>query len=343
MLVKAVAVAPRVRLLLLVAVCNVLVVEGLPFPGAVSSPWVRHVCARVCVGVAIGEVAGDTKRKGEGCHECCFRPSERTFRRVARHADATHTSILCPSPVLGRARRPVSCGVPEMEVLLASPCLPSIRSRSRRRRQRCPACASLNAAPVTTGLKEWASVVASLAHGETSVLLRKGGIAEKGFKLQSRCFAFYPTAFHDAAAFLQPGAAAAFGSEPGVKPGDDADFRLLGECTAAWQTDDGPGALAALAAFHPWNDALLATRLNWRPADKLTIVEVRAWVLPQTYRLGGSPDHGGCKSWLDLPAGGLSAGHCRPALDDAAWERRQRAVRAALAGVSNVTPLELPR
>jgi hypothetical protein len=194
---------------------------------------------------------------------------------------------------------------------------------------RCRACASarssLDAAPVSVALKEWGSVVASLAHGDASILLRKGGIAEKGFKLQSRCFAFYPTAFHDAAAFLQAGAAAAFGSAPGVTPGQDAELSVLGECTAAWQTDDGPGALAALTAFHPWTDALLATRLNWRPADKLTIVEVRAWVLPQPHHLGGSPDHGGCKSWLGLPAGRLSAGECRPALDDAAWERRQRA------------------
>lgn len=193
---------------------------------------------------------------------------------------------------------------------------------------------------VTTGLKEWASVVASLANGDTCILLRKGGIAEKGFKLKSRSWAFYPTAFHDAAAFLQPGAAAAFGAAPGATPGQDADLAVLGECTAAWQTDDGPGALAALAGFHPWSEALLTTRLNWRPADKLTVLEVRAWVLPQPHRLGGSPDHGGCKSWLEMPP--LAASGCRPALDEAAWERHQRAVRVALATVSNVTPLELP-
>lgn len=221
----------------------------------------------------------------------------------------------------------------------------------RRTRRRFTPCAVLHdtmAQPqqqraVTTGLKEWASVVSSVEAGESSVLLRKGGIAEKGFKVQSRVFAFYPSGFHDAARFLTAAAVVAHGNSVGTTPGENALLTVLGECTAAWQTDDGPGALAALAAFHPWNSELLTTRLNWRPLDKLTIVEVRAYRLPAPYVLAGSPDHGGCKSWVEVePVGALDLQSAVPVMDDAAWALRQRDVRAALARVGNVTPIDVP-
>jgi len=87
-------------------------------------------------------------------------------------------------------------------------------------RTRCSSAARPSDLACSHALKEWASVCASLEAGETrcahtrcpqslsvdsghttpSVLLRKGGIAEKGFKLHARRFAFYGTAFHDAAA-----------------------------------------------------------------------------------------------------------------------------------------------
>src|SRR3984957_17825423 len=47
--------------------------------------------------------------------------------------------------------------------------------------------------------KEWAIVCASIERGETSLILRKGGIAEgsKGFQFKHRRFFLFPTYFHE--------------------------------------------------------------------------------------------------------------------------------------------------
>ena len=150
----------------------------------------------------------------------------------------------------------------------------------------------------SAALKEWASVCSSLAAGQTTVLLRKGGIAEKGFKVQARRFALYPSAFHTAAQLLQP-RSQPHAAAPGATPGEDAQLALLAECTAAWQTDD-PAVLAALSAFHPWSDGLLETRFQWKPSQPVTVMELRALRLPAPVLLRGAPEHGGCRSWIAL-------------------------------------------
>ena len=57
-------------------------------------------------------------------------------------------------------------------------------ARRTRRTGRAQPRASLGAAPPdwssASVLKEWASVCSSIAAGQTTILLRKGGIAEKG-------------------------------------------------------------------------------------------------------------------------------------------------------------------
>src|SRR6478752_1960017 len=47
--------------------------------------------------------------------------------------------------------------------------------------------------------KEWAIVCASIERGETSLIFRKGGIAEgrKGFQFKHRRFFLFPTYFHE--------------------------------------------------------------------------------------------------------------------------------------------------
>src|SRR3981189_1820899 len=49
------------------------------------------------------------------------------------------------------------------------------------------------------GFKEWAIVADSVARGETSLLIRKGGIAEgrEGFRFKHDRFFLFPTYFHE--------------------------------------------------------------------------------------------------------------------------------------------------
>ncbi len=163
--------------------------------------------------------------------------------------------------------------------------------------------------------------------------------------MSSRRFALYPTAFHGAAALLQP-RAACFADAAGVTPGADAPLALAAECTGCWETDD-PSVVAALSAFHPWTEGLLETRFKWRPSQPVTVLELRVYRLPREgHLLKGAPEHGGCTSWIQLDAADaqrhVSAAGAVPALGGAEWAARQAGVRAALGALANVTPLPLP-
>ena len=50
-----------------------------------------------------------------------------------------------------------------------------------------------------TALKEWALVCARLLDGRQAIMLRKGGIDEKGFWVDADEFLLYPTYFHQMA------------------------------------------------------------------------------------------------------------------------------------------------
>lgn len=119
--------------------------------------------------------------------------------------------------------------------------------------------------------------------GEQIILLRKGGIREKGFKVSHRRFALYPSSFHNSEALLQPWAAKHAGA-PASTPGDDVHLRFVAECTGLWQTDD-PAVLSRLSTFHCWGDGLLETRFKWRPTQPITVVELRAFRLPTPFLL----------------------------------------------------------
>lgn len=213
--------------------------------------------------------------------------------------------------------------------------------RPLRRRRHPPCCSAGPAqAAVPLALKEWASVCAALGAGDATLLLRKGGVAEKGFSVKAESFALLPTQFHGDAALLQP-RCARHAAAAGCAPGDDVPLSLTARVTGLWSTTDSR-VLAALAPWHCWTEGLLETRFKWRPGAPVTVLELRVAhcdvaVLP------GSPAHGGCTSWVALPGEvGAELGAGELVLSDAAFAEAQRGVRAALAGLGEVTQLPLP-
>lgn len=257
-------------------------------------------------------------------------------------------------------------------MLTAPPCGSPLRAaphpaRACHAQRRLPARASPAPAPVDDddggptpdaaslrhALREWASVVAALAAGEATVLLRKGGLADAGFRVPSRSFLLYPSSFHNQEALLE-GPARRFAAAAGVAPGDDAPIAALARITGLWSVacgggGDGARLLAALRPHHPWADGLLETRFAWRPGQAVTVLELRAWrVAGAPLVLAGSDAHRGCKSWIDVPAGALAVPGggggvvLEPALVGAALAARRAALRAALAALPGVTELPLP-
>ena len=53
-------------------------------------------------------------------------------------------------------------------------------------------------------LKEWSAAVHAMLDGRQTVLLRKGGIHEKKFTLDSPHFVFFPTVAHSHAQRVRP-------------------------------------------------------------------------------------------------------------------------------------------
>lgn len=247
--------------------------------------------------------------------------------------------------------------------------------------------------------------------GEQVILLRKGGIREKGFKVTSRRFALYPSAFHNSEALLQPWAAK-YVSAPASTPGARAAPRPTAPQppppplrrppqsspprTAAPTPKRAPQATTRRSASSPsaracgrrttrrcfpasprstaggtacsrrassgarrspspwWSCGRSASRnrscsrrassrANARRAAPLG-GEGAATHVPLRARAQGSPDHGGCSSWIATAAaeGAVPGAGAEAALSDAAFRERQAAVRAALGGLQNVEPIPLP-
>lgn len=194
-------------------------------------------------------------------------------------------------------------------------------------------------------LKEWGAVVDALAEGTQTVIFRKGGLQDgaKGFKLETRRFALFPTVYHprEVDATLATDASKPFvdAKVPDMKNGESVPISVVAEVTGAWVTRD-VSVLDALGEHHVWSRDVLRSRLAWKPETPITVLELRAKTLPPPRTHSLPPDlekYGGCKSWIDLPFSVPVAGEeATPALSDEAFEVKQKALRAALATVDHV-------
>lgn len=162
---------------------------------------------------------------------------------------------------------------------------------------------------VEVALKEWAVVCAALGDGRQSLLLRKGGIHERGpdhtFVAEHRSFALLPTYFHaqdagrvrdlvpevhaELAALTQP-----------------ADLRidLHAEVTGLWHVRELE-PLLALAGRHVLSQVCVIDRFAYRRPG-LWVMSLRTYRYDRTAVLADRPGYAGCVSWVDLdaPVGG---------------------------------------
>jgi hypothetical protein len=89
-----------------------------------------------------------------------------------------------------------------------------------------------------------------------------------------------------------------------------------------------PAALRALEAHTCWTQALFDMRLTYKPERPNYVVIVRAYQLPRAIELPYRKAYAGCRSWVPLrdPIPAAAAAGAEPALDDAAFEQRRRAI-----------------
>jgi hypothetical protein len=145
--------------------------------------------------------------------------------------------------------------------------------------------------------KEWAIVCDSIAHGETSLIFRKGGIAEgrDGFQFKHQSFFLFPTYFHGQIKRTR------LSHVRDVKPQQDAvsisvfvqvEFVTLVRDLTLFQS---------LESLHVLQASLLEERFHYDDREGLHIAFVRAYRISPVWEFPLHPSYGGCRSWVTLP------------------------------------------
>jgi hypothetical protein len=145
--------------------------------------------------------------------------------------------------------------------------------------------------------KEWAIVCASIERGETSLIFRKGGIAEgrKGFQFKHRHFFLFPTYFHE--------------QIERTRLSRDRDLTSRNECVeisvfveiefATLLQDLKP--IQALEPLHVLQPSVLEERFHYDRQEGLHVAFLHAFRISPAWELPLHPSYGGCRSWITLP------------------------------------------
>lgn len=191
---------------------------------------------------------------------------------------------------------------------------------------------SYNAPMLNIALKEWAVVCDLMLAGELMFLLRKGGIHERGgeavFELEHPRFALFPAWMHQVPNRLKPlyrDRVQRFNDEP-----EQLTLRAVGEATDIWQVHSRE-AFDRLDDMHPWSDAQIRMRFNYKPERPLYLVAVRMFQLAEPKTIANTPAYAGCRSWVPLAAAdAVDETDARPVLSDEAYAARVRRLGEAM-------------
>ncbi len=181
-------------------------------------------------------------------------------------------------------------------------------------------------------LKEWAVAVEALERGATALVVRKGGIREKAFAVEDTRFLLLPGYEHQRPELLKPEYRSIMQDIPDLTDEGPLRFSSFAEVKGAFEVSEADD-LAALDPHHMWTPEYAASRFRWRPKKPLTVLVLRAYVLPETVELAYREEYGGCKSWIEL-AEPVPVDGARPALSDEDFERLVAPAREVLGGLA---------
>ncbi|MBI4115249.1 MAG: DUF1802 family protein [Candidatus Omnitrophica bacterium] len=181
--------------------------------------------------------------------------------------------------------------------------------------------------------KEWASVVEVLGKGEQILILRKGGIHEKGkkFDVAHEEFFLFPTSEHQNPKDLKPEGAGilervlANRPEPNVLP---IQYYSVVE-DSFWISDEK--TLHSLNPFHIWSWECIKARYEWGEEKGLFGIVIRAYAYPEPLKLENLKRYGGCRSWVEFDSL-LQTSSLVPVLSDSRFMGRKKEIEKALKG-----------
>ena len=149
----------------------------------------------------------------------------------------------------------------------------------------------------SVGFKEWALVCAALGEGWQSVIIRKGGLAERrdGFAFQHREFFLFPTFFTNnwsTSVSLRRSC-----PSPGLTRLRFAYFARVEEARIMTRWAD----VQALEPLHILRESVVRERFDYDDAPGVHIAFVRVFRLEPVWRFPNAKSYGGCRSWVQLP------------------------------------------
>jgi hypothetical protein len=181
----------------------------------------------------------------------------------------------------------------------------------------------------SVAFKEWAGVCDALARGRQSIILRKGGIREEpgpgAFVPEHDAFWLYPTAVHQAQQGLRADVEGP--SMIGDLHGPTIPIGLLARVEWIGRVRD-ESILPELEPFHVLTAETVRGRFHYR-APGLWILATRIWRREPPFAIAATPEHAGCKTWVQLEQA-LSTSGLAAALDDAEWSLRMARLRSIL-------------
>jgi hypothetical protein len=150
-------------------------------------------------------------------------------------------------------------------------------------------------------LKEWAVICRALADGRQALLLRKGGIAEKGgeFEVEHRRFWLFPTYVHQQKDGIVPEAAPLLEQAEADRP-PPGIVRLthFAEAAGIYHIRELADALR-LSGLHCWSQQTVQARFEYR-GPGLYVLAVRVYRARQAFDLPDTAEYAGCRSWVEL-------------------------------------------
>lgn len=155
-----------------------------------------------------------------------------------------------------------------------------------------------------SALKEWAAAIAALLDGRQALLLRKGGIHEKRFAVpgpeqRGQRFALFPTTAHSHLDRVRPEFRDLVTATAGDSTDEQIVVRAVAEVVAVIEVTR-PERIDTLEPFHLWTtSSIRSDRLDFRPRRHLAALVVQAFPIDPV-AIPRTPEHAGCKSWIDL-------------------------------------------
>ncbi|MEM6611918.1 MAG: DUF1802 family protein [Cyanobacteria bacterium P01_C01_bin.72] len=181
---------------------------------------------------------------------------------------------------------------------------------------------------LTHALKEWAIAVDALSQGKMIMLLRKGGIRERGFQVKHSPVWLYPTYEHQKPNLLKPEYATQVTPVASGWHPETVTIKSCGEITETILVSS-KAQIAALQSYHVWNEQMVGDRLKWQPRMPLAVLLLRVYCLPKPKTIVYDSAYGGCKSWIELKET-ISSDNLRPVLEDDEFSQQIEQIKTAI-------------